>query len=255
MLTDPVPILFIHAFPLDARMWRPQIEAFRNIRLLAPDLRGFGRNHRSPLFESVDQHAKDLVALLDQSSTPRALVVGLSMGGYIALALARLFPHRVAGLVLANTRAEPDQDADRDLRDAMIEQVHSVGTSLLPNVMLPKLVAPTCDDVTRSFLRVMMLEQDPQGVTSALRALRNRPDARGGLFQIHCPTALVGGELDALTPPSVLHAIADAVPGATITVIPGAGHLTNLEAPAAFNQVVANLHERVRHTTLASPKS
>jgi pimeloyl-ACP methyl ester carboxylesterase len=101
----------------------------------------------------------------------------------------------------------------------------------------------------------MMLEQDPQGVTSALRALRNRPDARGGLFQIHCPTALVGGELDALTPPSVLHAIADAVPGATITVIPGAGHLTNLEAPAAFNQVVANLHERVRHTTLASPKS
>ncbi len=252
MLTDPVPILLIHAFPLDARMWRPQVEAFRSIRLLAPDLRGFGRNQRSPLFESIDQHAKDLVALLDQSSTPRALVVGLSMGGYVALALARLFPHRVAGLVLANTRAEPDLDADRGLRDAMMEQVQRVGTSLLPNVMLPKLIAPACDDLTRGFLRAMMLEQEPQGVIAALRALRNRPDARGALFQIHCPTAVVAGEQDVLTPPSVLHAIADAIPDATVTVIPGAGHLTNLEAPAAFNQVVWNVHERVRHTALAS---
>ncbi len=253
MITDPIPILFIHAFPLDSRMWRPQVEAFSpSIRVFAPDLRGFGRNKRTPLFESVDQHAKDLVALLDQSSAPRALVVGLSMGGYIALALARLFPHRVAGLLLANTRAEPDDDADKTRRDAMREQVRSVGSSLLPNVMLPKLVSPGCDDSTRNFLRGLMLEQDPSGVAAALLALRNRPDARGGLFQIHCPTALVCGQLDPLTPPSVMQVLTDALPGSSLTVIPGAGHLSNLEAPAAFNQVLAQLHEQVRRPPAAS---
>ncbi|MFW5741520.1 MAG: alpha/beta fold hydrolase [Myxococcota bacterium] len=247
MISAPVPILLIHAFPLDSRMWRPQFEAFTPaVRVLAPDLRGFGRNLRGPLFESVDQHAKNLVTLLDHASAPRALVVGLSMGGYVALALTRRHPHRVAGLLLANTRAEPDDPAEQAQRDAMIEQVRSVGTSLLPNAMLPRLVAPDCDDPTRNFLRGLMLEQNPAGVEAALMALRNRPDARGGLFQIHCPTALICGEHDGLTPPSIMQLLADAIPGATLTVAPGAGHLTNLEAPAVFNQVLADLHDRVR---------
>jgi pimeloyl-ACP methyl ester carboxylesterase len=247
MISAPVPILLIHAFPLDSRMWRPQLEAFTPaIRVLNPDLRGFGRNLRGPLFESVDQHAKDLVALLDRASAPRALVVGLSMGGYIALSLARRHPHRVAGLLLANTRAEPDDEAAQTQRDSMIEQVRSVGASLLSNAMLPRLIAPSCDDGIRNFLRGIMLEQDPSGVVAALLALRNRPDARGGLFQIHCPTALVCGQHDVLTPPSVMQMLADAIPGSSLTVVPGAGHLTNLEAPAIFNQVLAELHERVR---------
>ena len=247
MISAPVPILLIHAFPLDARMWRPQLEAFTPaIRVLAPDLRGFGRNQRGPLFESVDQHAKDLVALLDRASAPRALVVGLSMGGHIALSLTRRHPHRVAGLLLADTRAEPDDPSDKAQRDALIEQVQSVGTSLLPNTMLPRLVTKACDDTIRNMLRGLMLEQEPSGVQAALVALRDRPDARGGLFQIHCPTALVCGEHDAITPPSVMQMLADAIPDATLTVVPGAGHMTNLEAPAAFNQVLANLHDRVR---------
>ncbi|HNS98937.1 MAG TPA: alpha/beta fold hydrolase [Polyangiaceae bacterium] len=248
MLTEPVTILFVHAFPLDARMWRPQLEAFRTYRVLAPDLRGFGRNQRTPLFESVEQHAKDLIAVLDQHGVVHALVVGLSMGGYIALAMARLFPHRVAGLVLANTRAEPDSSEEQAQRVEMIAQVHHVGTSLLPNVMLPKLVAPACGDTTRNFLRMMMLEQPSAGVVAALRSLRNRPDARGGLFQIHCPIALVGGQLDILTPPSMQQSIADEVPGARLTILPNAGHLTNLEASVAFNQVVMDTYERVRQT-------
>lgn len=234
-------------------MWRPQLEAFTPaVRVLAPDLRGFGRNLRGPLFESVDQHAKDLVALLDRESAPRALVVGLSMGGYVALAMTRRHPHRVAGLLLADTRAEPDDPSEKAHRDAMIEQVRSVGTSLLPNTMLPRLVAAGCDDTARNFLRGLMLEQDPSGVQAALVALRDRPDARGGLFQIHCPTALVCGEHDALTPPSVMQLLADAIPGATLTIVPGAGHMANLEAPAVFNQVLADLHERVRRGTRIS---
>lgn len=252
MISAPIPLLLIHAFPMDSRMWRPQLDAFTpTIRVLAPDLRGFGRNQRSPLFESVDQHAKDLVALLDQSSAPRALVVGLSMGGYIALAMARRHPHRVAGLLLADTRAEPDDNATQHQRDGLIAQVRSVGTSLLPNVMIPKLLAPSCDDATRNFLRGIILEQDPSGVAAALLALRNRPDARGGLFQIHCPTALVCGELDELTPPSVMQGLADGIEGSRLTIVPGAGHMSNLEAPAFFNQVLSDLHDEVRSQSRA----
>jgi len=254
MLTEPVPILFIHAFPLDSRMWQPQIDALGNIRVLAPDLRGFGRSRRSPLFDSLDLHAKDLAALLDHSSVPRALVVGLSMGGYIAFALARLFPHRVAGLVLANTRAEADQDVDRTRRDLMIEQVNTVGTSLLPNVMLPGLVTAQCTDATRNTLRAMMLEQNPQGVIAALRALRDRPDARGGLFQIHCPTAVIGGQFDLLTPPSCQQSIVEAIPGSTLTVLPDVGHLSNVESPATFNQTVLETHERAKRYVMSLPK-
>ena len=254
MLTDPVPILFIHAFPLDARMWRPQLGALNAIRLVAPDLRGFGNNLRAPLFESFELHAKDLVALLDRSSIAKALVVGLSMGGYVAFALARLFPHRVAGFVFANTRAEPDDDATRQKREAMIEQVKNVGTSLLPNVMLPGLVASTCEDATRNSLRAMMLEQSALGVIAAVRALRDRPDARGVLSQIHCPTAVVGGESDVLSPSALQKSIADAVPGSELTIIPGVGHLSNLEAPAAFNQVVLETHDRAKHYARAKAR-
>ena len=249
MISAPIPILLIHAFPLDARMWRPQIEAFApSVRVISPDLRGFGRNRRSPLFESVDQHATDLTVQLDQASAPRAIVVGLSMGGYIALALARRHPHRVAGLLLANTRAQPDGDHERGERDAMIRQVRDVGTSLLPNAMLPRLVAEGCDDATRNFLRGLILEQHASGVEAALVALRDRPDARGGLFQIHCPTALVCGDRDAITPPSVMQALADGIPGSELTVIPGAGHMTNLEEPARFNQILASLVDEVRRS-------
>lgn len=247
MISAPIPILLIHAFPLDARMWRPQVEAFTPaVRVFAPDLRGFGRNRRTPLFESVELHAKELVSVLDQGSAPRALVVGLSMGGYIALALARRYPHRVAGLVLANTRAEPDDEDGRAQRDAMIEQIRSVGTSLLPATMVPRLLAPSADDTLRHFLRATMLEQDAAGVVAGLHALRDRPDARGGLFQIHCPTAVVGGELDVLTPPETMRSLADTIEGAELTIVQGAGHLTNLEAPATFNRIVADLLERVR---------
>ena len=246
MITQPIPILFLHAFPLDARMWRPQVEALRGVRVIAPDLRGFGRNRRTPLFESVDQHAKDVVAMLDQASVVRVLVVGLSMGGYVAFALARLFPHRVAGFVFANTRAEPDSDVERAKRDAMIEQVQQVGTSLLPNVMLPGLVTSSCGDDVRNQLRGMMLEQDAQGVLAGIRALRGRPDARGTFSQIHCPVAVVGGACDVLSPPRFQQTIADGIPGAELVVIPGVGHLTNLEAPGAFNRVVMETHERAR---------
>ena len=251
MLTEPIPILFIHAFPLDSTMWRTQVGGLRGLRLLTPDLRGFGRNHRLPLFDSIDAHAKDLAALLDQSSIERALVVGLSMGGYIALALVKLFPHRVAGLVLANTRAEPDTDIDRRKREAMIEQVTEVGTSLLPNVMLPGLVSSSCGDSLRETIREMILRQPRQGVIAAIRSLRDRCDARGTLTQIHCPTAFVGGEFDLLSPPSFQRSMSHAVPGSTMVVIPGVGHLSNMEAPLVFNKVICDVHDRIKQVQLS----
>ena len=241
-----LPILFVHAFPFDSRMWQPQVEAFApQHTVFAPDLRGFGKNAAGPPVESVEQQARELVDLLDRNGIPRAVVVGLSMGGYIALALARLWPARAAGLLLADTRAEPDDEAGRAKRDAMIERIEKEGVGFVPDAMLPLLVAPPCAAPIQLVLRGWILEQHPTGVTSAVRALRNRPDARPALPAISCPVSLVCGALDQLTPPAVMQSMAASIQGAKLHIVPGAGHLTNLEAPEAFNAALRDLLERV----------
>lgn len=256
MLTEPVSILLLHAFPFDSRMWRDQVQALSpNVRVIAPDMRGFGRNHRSPLFESIDLHAKDIVAQLDQHQCVRALVVGLSMGGYVAMAMSRLFPHRVAGLLLANTRAEADSEEAKQQRNNMIRSVEQNGTALLPNLMIHQLVSPNCPDSTRTLLRTIMLEQHPLAVIAALKALRDRPDARGGLRQVHCPTTVLASQLDPLSPPHVMQPIADAIEQAEFRIIPDAGHMSNLQAPAAFLQAIKDVYERVMQASRNSEKS
>jgi pimeloyl-ACP methyl ester carboxylesterase len=222
------------------------VEAFASRHTtLAPDLRGFGTNASGPLVESVEQQARELVDLLDRHGHARAVVVGLSMGGYIAMALARRWPERVAGMLLADTRAEPDDDAGRAKRDAMIERVSKEGLRFVPDEMLPMLVSPSCAASIQLALRGWMLEQQPAGVIAAIRSLRNRPDARPALSALTCPVSLICGALDRLTPPAGMESMASAIQGATLQVVPGAGHLTNLEATGAFNAALRELLARV----------
>ncbi|MBW2529539.1 MAG: alpha/beta fold hydrolase [Deltaproteobacteria bacterium] len=232
-------VVLLHPFSLDRRFWQPQLErlsASDPERVVAAlDLRGFGQNQRGELYESIDGHARDVLAELDRLAIVRALFVGLSMGGYVALALHRLAPERVAGLVLANTTARADDDERRAQRAEQARRYERDGIATLPDEWIPALVGPSASADLKLDLRRIMLEQSRFGVAAALRMMAARPDATGELSSIRVPVAVVSGEHDGLTPPRVLRDLAQSVPRAYLYEIPGVGHLSSLEAPEEFN--------------------
>jgi 3-oxoadipate enol-lactonase len=239
-------LLLIHGFPLDHRMWAPQLAGLSaDVRVIAPDLRGFGRSAAptaaplevTPGPLTMEQHADDLAALLDHLAIERAIVAGLSMGGYIAFAFWRRHPERVQALVLLDTRAELDAPQARANRDAAAVKVRQAGSAAIAGEMLPRLLAPANLSNRRIADRAltMMAEQPVEGVAGALAGLRDRADSRPTLPTISVPTLVLVGEHDALTPPADAAAMAAAIPGARLVVVPRAGHLSTLENPRAIN--------------------
>jgi pimeloyl-ACP methyl ester carboxylesterase len=228
-------LLLLHAFPLDRRMWDETAAALAvERRVIALDARGFGESELGPGDHSIETLADDAVALLDALGVPMATVAGLSMGGYVALALARRHPARLGGLILADTRAGADGAEARRGRDDSIARVERDGVAPLADGLTPRLLSPSAPESLRRRVRELALPQSPASVIAALRALRDRPDRTAELRDIRCPTLiLVGGE-DAITPPAEARAMAAAIPAARIVELPAAGHLSNLESPAAF---------------------
>lgn len=234
-------LVFLHAFPLNATMWRPQLDRLPpGWRALAPDLRGFQHSARQGAASArhVADHAADVIALLDTEVAGPAVLVGLSMGGYVAFECWRQRPDLVAGLVLADTRAEADTDEARTKRVAMQHAVRTEGPAAVADAMLPGLLGAstqTTDPHVAVGVRTLIESNAAAGIADALDVLRTRPDSRATLATITCPTLIVVGEEDALTPPALSQAMADALPGSTLVTIPRAGHLSNLEHPVAFN--------------------
>lgn len=234
------PVLFLHGFPFDRTLWDGQVAALpAGWRALAPDLRGFGASRdpgREPL--TMAQHAADMVALLDQLRIERAVVCGLSMGGYIALAMLRIAPERLRALVLCDTRAEPDGAEARETRVATAERVRREGTAAIVATLLPKLLAEStfarAPGVVER-LRGMMEAASAESIARASLGMAERADARPLLADIRVPVLVLGGESDAVTPPDVLRSLAAAIPGARLELLPDAGHVSNLENPAAFD--------------------
>lgn len=244
-------LLLVHGFPLDSRMWREQLIALAShARVVAPDLRGHGLSDAPPGPYSMDQHADDLAALLDHLGVKKAIVAGLSMGGYVAFAFWRRHPERVAGIALVDTRAEPDTPAGKANRDAIAARVREAGPRVLAEEMLPKLLAPQslADEKIPVHLREIILSQPIDGMTGALGALRDRVDSTPTLPTITVPTLAIVGEADAMTPPADAASIAAQIPGAKLIVIPQAGHLSPMENPSAVNQALVGLIEEVTRT-------
>jgi pimeloyl-ACP methyl ester carboxylesterase len=239
------PILFVHAFPFDARMWEPQRAAqSATRRMLTPDLSGFGRARAFRPRSSLNAHADDIAALLDALAIPRATLLGLSMGGYISLAFARRHPGRLAGLVLADTRATADSAEAKAGRGAAIAKVKAEGVASLVDTLLPRLLAPNAAEDVRERVRRIAADQPPAGVIAALGAMRDRPDETPVLAALAVPTLVIVGEADALTPPAEAKRMAEALPHGSIAVVASAGHLSNQEAPAAFNAVLHDWLDR-----------
>jgi 3-oxoadipate enol-lactonase len=240
---SPTPVLvFLHAFPLHAGMWEPQLAgAPTGWTVLAPDLRGFGGSDlgpRVPSAPSIDDYAHDVLAVLDQLEIAEAVFAGLSLGGYVAFAILRCAPARVAGLVLADTRAEADGVQARAGRAVTLATLERGGAAEVIAAMLPKLLAPKtlterAEEVTR--VRTMLEAADPLAMTDATLRLRDRPDRSPLLASIRCPVLVMGGAEDVLTPVDEMRGLAARVPGARFAVIEGAGHLASLEQPQSFN--------------------
>ncbi len=238
------PLLFIHGFPLAATMWLRQVEGVPDgWRALAPDLRGFQHSRRggAPPARHVRDHAADLIDLLEAESAGPAVLVGLSMGGYVALECWRQRPDLVRGLVLADTRAEADTDEARAKRREMQALAEAHGASAVADAMMPKLLGATTqtrEPHLATEVRRLIEANPPDAIVDALEALATRPDSRDTLASITCPTLVLVGEEDELTPPTMAQTLADGIAGATLIRIPHAGHLSNLEQPEAFERAL-----------------
>jgi 3-oxoadipate enol-lactonase len=211
-------------------------------RLIAPDLRGFGESG-SPRENAVtiDTYADDLGGLLDALGVGNAVIGGLSMGGYIALAFYHKYARRVRALILANTRAGADSPEGKKGRDDNVALAREKGAAALAEKMLPKMLVPKTAALRSQIadeVHAMMARQPVEGIVAALTAMRDRPDSTPMLAEITVPTLIIASTDDALIPASEAEAMREAIRGARLVTIPRAAHLSNVEQPAAFNQAV-----------------
>jgi 3-oxoadipate enol-lactonase len=242
---EGVPLLLLHAFPLSRRMWQPQLAGLADsCRLLAPDLPGFGDSPPSGGAASagrMEDMAAAAVARLDEAGVAAAVVCGLSMGGYVALALYETFRERVRGLVLADTRAAADDEAGRGRRLESARAVESGGSpalAALASSLVPRLIAPrtrTARPEVVAWLHREIATAPPAAVAAAQRGMAERPDRTQLLPRIAVPTLVVVGEEDEITPPADSIVLRDRIPGARLVTVAGAGHLSSLEQPEAWN--------------------
>jgi 3-oxoadipate enol-lactonase len=225
-------------------MWEGQLAmAERGWHVLAPQCRGFDGGTGEPPAASVDDYAGDVVDLLDALHIENAVIGGLSMGGYVALAVLRNAPRYVQGLVLADTKSSADTPEGVAGRQRMLKLVADHGASAVADEMLPKLLGETTrrqrpDVVAR--VRDLVLASSTEAIAGAVRALMTRPDSTTLLGTIHVPTLVIVGGEDTVTPPAEADKLHAGIAGSALVVIPESGHLSNLEQPAAFTAALAD---------------
>jgi 3-oxoadipate enol-lactonase len=228
-------VLLLHAFPLHSGMWSRQIAAFgKRHRVIAPDYRGLGKSAVSTEASTMELLAQDVRALLQHVRVERAAVVGLSMGGYLALELYRQAPSLFRGLVLCDTRAGADGEEGKATRETFAKTALEKGLAWVADDMVPKLLRPQADPAIVKEVRSLVAEGTPAGVAAAQRGMARRPDSTPTLAKVTCPALVVVGEADALTPPAEAEKMAKAIKGAKLATIPRAGHLSNLDNADAF---------------------
>ena len=243
-------VVFIHAFPLSAAMWQPQLAALpAGWRGLAPDLLGFGESDLSQAeTPSIHEYADEVAALLDHTRATPAVMVGLSMGGYACFALLRSAPDTVRALVLADTRPDADAPSARAARQQSLEALEREGVPAVAAGMVPRLLGATTQSSRREMVedvRRLALAQPQRGVADGIRRLMTRPDSTPLLRAISVPTLVVVGEEDVITDVSVARTMYRQIPQAELAIIPKAGHLSNLEQPEAFNLALAQFLSRL----------
>ena len=244
-----LPVVLMHGFPLCRRMWQPQAAALSAVgcRVICPDLPGFGDSPPKPGVVSMDAYADAIIALLDRLKIDRAVVGGMSMGGYVLLNLAERYPQRLLAALYLVTRAAADDPAGKVRRVELADQVRGGNRSVVPEVFEKLLFAPITlkkqPELVRQ-VRAWMDAASPEGVAAGLLAMRSRRDYLELLPELHVPALVIGAAQDLAVPASHAEALAAGLPDAELHIIPRAGHMVNLEQSTVFNQTLLAFLQR-----------
>ena len=226
-------VLLIHAFPLDARMWEPQRVGSA---VIAPDLPGFGFAPMAGDTLTMAVAAEHCLTAADAAGLDRVVVCGLSMGGYVALEVWRRASDRVAGLILANTRSGADTPEAAEGRRGLAERLRTEGNVLV--AAPPPLLAEDADEALQERVKGWIADQSAEAIAAAALGMAERPDSTGDLADITAPTLIITSDGDRLIPAELTTPMAEQIPGARLEVIGGVGHLSNVEAPARFTELL-----------------
>src|SRR5689334_10799964 len=232
-------VVLLHGYPFNRSLWNEQVSALSNrYRVITPDLRGLGESDSRPGAATMNRMAQDVAELLDQLEIWRAVIGGLSMGGYVALAFYKQFPSRVRALVLADTRAQADTEEGKQTRLQQAEKAIAEGMAGIADAMLPKLLTPETVSKRPEIVkrvRDMMLKTKPEGAAGALLGMAEREDQTPLLAQIACPTLIFVGREDPITPVRDSEKMNREIAGSRLVVIDHAAHVSNLERTEQFN--------------------
>lgn len=240
------PLVLLHGFPLDSRMWNGQIDDLSSRwRVIAPDFRGFGRSPAGGPF-TVPSLADDIHELLAGLGALPCVLAGLSMGGYVAMNFARKYPATLRGLILVDTKDAADTAEQRENRNRMIEVAKSKGSLAIAEMMLGKMLSPDTAEHRPGqvkSLRAMMEACPATTIEHALIALRDRPDMTAELSKISVPTLVIVGDADAITPPSMAEGMKKRIAKSQLAVIKGAGHMAPMEQASQVNRAIRQFVE------------
>ncbi len=245
------PVILIHGFPLNRRMWTPQVAALAGAgyRVITPDLRGFGESDAPAQGYSMDRFADDVAALMDRLEVRSAAVGGMSMGGYVLFNLLARHPQRVSAAMFMVTRCGADDAAGRARRTALAEDARSGRARLVADAFGEVLFAPQTPEENPALVarvKTWMEETDPRGLAGGLLAMRDRADYTDQLGSIRTASLVVGAELDRTIAPEQSRIIAAGIPGAQRCLIARAGHMANLERPEAVNACLVDFLKGLR---------
>jgi 3-oxoadipate enol-lactonase len=238
--SDGLPLVFIHGFPFSHKMWEPQIcKLPDSIHAIAYDVRGHGSSDVGDGQFTVEIFVDDLIALLDHLRIEKAILCGLSMGGYIALRAIERHPDRIKGLILCDTKSESDTNEEKIKRTSSIIIVKSAGASVfvedfVKSVFWPKTFKNNPEVI--EFIKKIIRANSTLGICGTLLALAARTDTTQSLSSINVPTCIIVGEYDLRTPPAVSQAMHKAIFGSEIHILSNAGHISNLENTEDFNK-------------------
>ena len=239
------PVVLLHAFPLSKNMWNESIKPLTELgfRLILPDLRGFGESDNFADINSMETMARDVGGLLDSLKIEKAIIGGLSMGGYITFNIYRLFPHKCAGLILCDTNSASDTVEKKEQRYELIDKIESLGAQALIENMLPNTISDFTKNTNHELivkLKTMFAEADPKAAIAALRGMAERFDHTKLLEKINVPTALIFGEEDKITNTQIALTMRGQIENSQLFTIKNAGHYSNLEQPEQFNSILCN---------------
>ena len=237
-----LPLVLLHAFPLSRRMWEAQIAAWSHrFRIIAPDWRGFGESPPGDDEFIMESCADDLHQLLQYLKVKTIVVLGLSMGGYIAFEFLRKYQDQLCGLILAATQPIADSEPSRKARYETAELVQKEGTNSLAGKLIPRLLGKTTLETKPGVVervRSLIQSNSPQGIAKACYGLACRRDSSALLDQIQIPTLVLAGSEDAIVPRAQAESLHQNIPSSRLTSVDESGHLINLEQPGKFQDAV-----------------